>query len=334
MKRTVIVLFLSAVMAGSAFAQLTLSGDAYVGFSVKKPYDEADVYGIEHRKEGQPKFNFAAMARRENYGIKLDTKFQYNPASSSDFFTLNGIYGWTYFLDNSIRVSLGKISDAVWATSLDSNNENVWNFDEVTGLRAEYKTPLEGLSVGAAFNAGDQNYNTENLFRRTIFGASYIHEMFNTVAAYDLGNDDRVLLGFNFTGIEELTTAGIQLKATSLTHWKEQGILSVHEKAAYRVMRPLTVSLYLKQQFSGDSEDIGLNFIPGCSYKINPLLTASLDVDIGTVDSFKTTDLTLKPCLEYTLKGPALFYVQYELKLAEFKKNSHSFGVGMDIKAF
>jgi hypothetical protein len=71
------------------------------------------------------------------------------------------------------------------------------------------------------------------------------------------------------------------------------------------------------------------------SYRVISGLTASLNLGISTADYFETQVITLSPCLEYTLKGPAIFYVEYELKLAQYKSGSHhKFGFGIDIKAF
>jgi hypothetical protein len=330
MKKIVFLLVLFSVLAGAAFAQLTFSGDAYAGVEVKKPYEEDENFGLNFRDSGTataPQFNFAAIATKENYGVKLDTSFIFPLAMPQ--VRLNGIYGWVNFLDNALRLSIGKISDAVWVTSLD--NEYKW--DDVTGFRVEYKTPLQGLNVGLAFDAEDRD--AETFFKQIVFGASYVNPLFNTVFGYDMGSNARALFGFNFTGIDELSAAGIEIAATDLALWDKLGALRVDESLAYRVTRPLTVSLYMWQHFSGvEDADFGLSFMPGASYKLTNTLTASLNVEVFSEDSFDTANLRLLPCLEYTLKGPALFYVEYEMFLAEFEKPSHFFRFGMEIKAF
>jgi hypothetical protein len=63
-------------------------------------------------------------------------------------------------------------------------------------------------------------------------------------------------------------------------------------------------------------------------------LTASVKVGFNTEDSFETMDMSVKPCLEYALKGPALLYVEYEMEVEEFKKDNHKFRFGIDVKAF
>jgi hypothetical protein len=242
---------------------------------------------------------------------------------------VNGIYGWVNFLDNQIRLSIGDISDGVWVTSLD----NEYNFDEVNGLRVEFRTPLKGLSVGVAVDAED--YTFDKFAKHFVFGGSYVSALFNGVFAYDLGNNTRTLFGFNFTGIDDLTTAGIEFSANDLALWDKVGSMVIDEEAAYRIIRPLTVSLHLTQKFRGNpDEDAGFGFRPGIAYRITRALTGSLELEVNTEDAFKTSNLVLTPCLEYSLPGPGLLYLQYDLKVAEFKKPSHTIGFGFEIKSF
>ena len=101
-------------------------------------------------------------------------------------------------------------------------------------------------------------------------------------------------------------------------------------------MRPLAATLFLSQTFYGEEEkDMALTINPSVSYRILPNLIGSLGLDVSSEDMFKSQTITLTPCIEYSLKGPALLYVQYDLRLAEYKSASfHKFGFGIDIKAF
>jgi len=330
MKRLITVSLLLGVLAGNVFAQLTLSGEAYVGFQLEKPFNDTDeTLGAYHRKKGAPLFNFMATAARENYGVKLDTNFQTtNPLS------INGIYGWVNFLDKSLNLTIGKISDGKWVSSLDADHEIT--FDEITGFRLEYKTPLPGLNVGAAFTADD--YTFEKFGKKTVLAASYVNPMLNTVIAYDLGNNARLLWGLNYTGIDELTSAGIQLKAINLASWESPvypGEILITEKVGYRVMRPLVVSLLLSQTMYGIDKDTVLLFNPSVSYRLFDNLTASFGLKVESPDYFETQVISIKPCVEYRLKGAALFYTEYEMTLAKYKGGSlHRFGFGIDVKAF
>jgi hypothetical protein len=301
MKKFVIVSLLLGILAGNVFAQLTFSGEAYAGISLEKPLNDTDeTIGTNHREKGAPMFNFVAAAARENYGVKLDTNFQV-PGSIS----VNGIYGWVYFLNKSINLSMGKISDGKWVSSLDADHEITW--DEVTGFRVDYKTPVAGLNVGVAFAADD--YTLEKFGQKLLFGASYVNAMLNTVLAYDLGNNGRILFGLNYTGIDELTSAGVQFVAKNFSTWDSKspgfwGEFNINEKAGYRIMRPLVVSLFLSQTiYNNPDVDAILTFMPAVSYKIRPDLTASFSLDITTANYFVESQvISLKPCLEYTKK--------------------------------
>ena len=334
MKKIVTVLILFSLFAGTAFAQLSFSGDVYSGIQYKRDFNDNDAVSAQHRKEGLPLFNLIGTVGKENYGAKLDTSFQVTNDGANSL-SLHGIYGWVNFWDNQIRLTMGKISDGVWVSSLDADHEFV--FDEITGVRVEYKTPIQGLRIGAALPT--QDYDLEATAKRAIFGASYVNAMFNAVIAYDSGNNDNVLFGFNFTGIDNLTSAGIQVKANNLATWDNAlvgGIVQVNEKIGYRVMKPLNVYLLAGQTIYADKDqDIALTIEPGASYRLMPNLTAFLDLGISTPNYFETITYKINPSLEYTLKGPALFYVEYELELAKYKGDSfHTFGFGIDVKAF
>ena len=176
MRKLVLLALIFGVFITNVFAQLTFSGEVYAGVQLEKAYDEDEKIGIFHRDEGAPKFLFVATTQKENYGAKLDMSFQ---ATTPFTQTLNGIYGWVNLWENNIRLTMGKISDGVWVSSLDADHEFV--FDEITGFRVEYKTPLPGLRVG--FAVPTQDNTLEDTAKRAIFGASYVSAMFNSVVA-------------------------------------------------------------------------------------------------------------------------------------------------------
>jgi hypothetical protein len=175
----------------------------------------------------------------------------------------------------------------------------------------------------------------EKFFKQIILGANYVHAYFNTVAAYDLGGNADVIFGFNFTGIDQLTTAGIEVKGNDLALWEKTGSLIIDEEAAYRVTREFTAVLHLGQTLYGDSnKDMALLFRPGARYKILPPLTAALDVELGSEDVFKTINMTVHPWVEYSLGNMGLLYLEYKLTLPDMKDAAHLIGLGMEIKAF
>jgi hypothetical protein len=325
MKKIIAVSVLFCVLTGGLFAQVTLSGEFHTGVQLDIPPDGDESIDLNHREDGIRIFDFAATVNKDNFGAKLDTSF----AKQSDFFNLNGAFGWVYFLDRQIRLTMGDISDAVWVTSLSE-----YKFDDKEGFRLEYRAPfLPGLNMGAAFEVG--GYTMEQFFKQIVLGANYVHEFFNTVVAYDLGGNANVIFGFNFTGLDRLTTAGIELKGNELAVWEKTGSLILNEEVAYQITREFTAVLHLGQTLYGKSEeDPALLFRPGVRYKILPPLTAFLDVELGSEDLFKTTNITVHPWVEYSLGNMGLLYLEYKLGLPDMKDASHTIGLGMEIKAF
>jgi hypothetical protein len=326
MKKFIAVSVLLCVLAGGVFAQITLGGEFYTGVTLDIPNDGDESIGVSHREKGNTLFEFNAVVNKDRFGAKLDTSFVKQP---TDFFRLNGIYGWTYFLDKQIRLTLGDISDAIWVTPLD----NEYHLDDVAGFRLEYRTPLPGLSVGAAFDAGD--YTMEKFFKQIVFGASYVHALFNTVAAYDTGSNANMIFGFNFTGIDQLTTAAIELKGSNLALWEKMGSFILDEEVAYQIIGNFTAVLHLGQSFYGKADsDLGLLFRPGVKYRFLPPLTGFLDLEFNSQDTFKTTNMIVHPWVEYSLGNLGLLYLEYKLSLPDMKAPAHTIGLGMEIKAF
>jgi len=344
MKKAMIASLLLAVLAANMSAQLTFSGDVYIGIQFDIPYGthtwETASINAEHPKEGSPRLNLVGTAMRENFGARFDATFQHT-TSPADRFSLNGVYGWATFLDNSLRFTMGQISSAVWVSSLDRDHE--FYFDAVRGFRIEYNTPIQGLSVGTAFRTNEHSFET--FFKQMIFGASFIHPQFNTVIAYDLGGNANLLFGFNYTGIPDLE-AGIQIMANHLASWDSAvvgGILQFNQRVGYRlrpfgVAHPLDISLVAGQTFFGaEGRDIDLVFTPSVSYRILPNLTGIFSTEFFfTPADFETTRvITLNPRLEYMLRGPAFLYFGYELRLARYKVDSHHrISFGIEIRAF
>jgi len=344
MKKLIIFTVLYGVLAANAFAQLTFSGSVYAGILWEIPYDtgqDGSVYA-HHPTEGAPQFNFVATVNRPNFGARLDTTFRADVSGGDAPITVEGIYGWVDFLDNSLRLTMGRISTPVWTANLDP--DNVFYFDKITGFRLDYTTPLPGLRVGVAFRT--EGNNMGQLFERTIFGATYFHRMFNVLFAYNMGSNAHAIFGFNFTGIPDLTSAGIQVRATHLASWDDPGFggsIEVKQKVGFRILRPLTVSLLMGQTFFAeprgdfDSRNTELFFTPGVSYSFLPNLTGIFRTELFFApDDFETTRLiTLSARVEYMLRGPALLYAGYELRLARYKSNSHHrISFGIEIRAF
>ncbi|MCL2381086.1 MAG: hypothetical protein FWC64_05770 [Treponema sp.] len=340
MKKIIIAALLGGVLAGGAFAQITFSGSVYAGIQLQNGGDADEAVTATHREEGEPMFNFIGTVTRENFGARLDTTFQM--ADDPDrHFTLNGIYGWVDFGglwgNDSLRLVMGQISSTPWVLNTWHNSHAEVKLGEVRGFRVEYSTPVQGLSVGAAFRADGHDLRRSG--ERMVFGATYIHPVFSAVFSYDITANGQALFGFNFTGIPDVT-AGFQLRAERLASWdgdsgQNHGALRLRQMLGYRVMRDLNVFLISTQDVSrAPDSDTALEFIPGVEYRILPNLTASFSVILQSPDQFTTTNLTLNPLLEYTLTGPAMLYVEYELRLDNMDRAAHTVGFGITIRAF
>jgi hypothetical protein len=308
-------------------------------------------WSVEHRKEGAPKFDFAATAAKGNYGAKFDATF-----GAAAPFTLNGVYGWVSFFDGAYgdwlpndwlpdtKLAMGKLSDAAWVTGVKE-----WSLDKDTeGFRLEFTNfdkfsdALNGLSLGAVFDVagGTQDAysnDTERLFKQTILGASYINPLFNALVSYDVGDNGQLLGGFNLTAIDQLTTAALEAKASNLHPdvWEKMGQLSLAEKAVYRIIQRVSASLQAEQVVSGNTDvKAFLSFTPGVRYRVTKESTFFLETTFASADEFAHTDFELKPYIELALAGPAVFYIEYALQLSEMKYGSHRFGFGLEMKAF
>jgi len=342
-KKALIAALLSNVLVGSAFAQLTFSGSAYAGVRLQAQDGDTTVT-TDHRTEGSPRFNFVATATRENYGVRLDTTFQHDGGIDGSI-VVNGIYGWVDFRnllgfagqEDSLRLTVGEIASSPWVLNTWHHSHAEVEFGDVRGFRVEYATPLQGLSVGFAFRADGRDLRTSG--ERMVFGATYLHPMFSAVVSYDITANGQLLFGFNFTGMPDLT-AGFQLRAERLASWngyhdQHHGALRLRQMVGYRLMRQLNVSLVMTQDLSRvPDSDVALEFIPGVEFRILPNLAASLSLILASPDHFTTTNLTLNPLLEYTLRGPAVLYVEYELHLPNMANPRHTFGFGITIRAF
>ena len=345
MKKAIIIFLLIGTLAGSAFAELTFSGDVYIGVQLRNAPGADESITTDHRNYFAPEFNLSATVSRENYGARLVTR------AEGTSFTIRGIYGWVDFFDNSLRLSMGRFSDGMWVIRLDSDLSELSMDGNITGFRFAYSTPLPGLSVGAVFRA--DRHNMEEFFQQMIFGATYVSPFFNAVFAYDLGQNVRTLFGinfptFHFLGLPDLSL-GFKLLANNLATWDStpaltSGSLSMYQRIGYRISWPVSVSLIASQTISGapEIEYTTLMFGPGITYRnrLAPSLTGSLRLLIDSPDHFATTNLTLRPAIEKSLAGPALFYVQYEWRLPDVGSSNpmdravHTFGFGIEIRAF
>jgi len=343
-KVSIVSLILVSVLATGAFAQVSFSGEIHAGIQLQRDGVDDAAFGTYHREEGSPRFDFTATVLRENYGARLDTTFRM-PSDGEGDLTINGIYGWVDFdgflEDDSIRLTMGQINSTPWVLPRFLPRHSEVKFGDVRGFRVEYATPIEGLSVGAAFRA--DGHDVQRFAEQMIFGANFVHPLFTAVFAYDLSNNVQTLFGFNFMGIPDLT-ASFQLRGTRLASWDDDaapfgfpGELQMYYKVGYRIMRPLFVYLVFGQRFHGVS-DMGpyWEITPGVTYRILPDLVGEFRVTLDNFEGNPNKNLTITTALEHTLRGPAILYVEYEVSLPNMESNRviHTFGFGITIRAF
>ena len=353
MKKVMIGFLLASVLTGAAFAELTFSGDVFLGIQLINPPNADESIVTHHREYGAPEFNLTATVTRENYGARVVTRYR-------ETLAVRGIYGWVdfpgFFEDDSLRLSMGRFAEGIWVMQLDSDLPQLF-LDNITGFRLIYNTPIQGLSVGAAFRAA--GHDNQEFAEEMIFGGTFTTPHFTALFVYDLSQNVRTIFGINvpsfgFLGLHDLS-AGFKLQATGLATWdspglvpgipfSHAGILRMYQRIGYRISWPLSVSLIMGQRIHGAPEidDMRMFFGPGLTYRHRsfPNLTASLRAIIDSVDQFSTTDLLIRPAIEKSLTGPALFYVQYELRLPDVGSSNpmdraiHVLGIGLEIRAF
>ncbi|MCL2382397.1 MAG: hypothetical protein FWC64_12565, partial [Treponema sp.] len=113
------------------------------------------------------------------------------------------------------------------------------------------------------------------------------------------------------------------------------GMLRTYYKVGYRITRPLTVYVIYGMRFFARA-GAGPEWVvtPGVSYNFLPNLTGDFRVSLDNYGVSPNNNLTLVTALEYTLTGPAMLYVEYELRLDNMDRATHTFGVGITIRTF
>jgi len=339
MKKILAFSVLLALCINNAFSQITFGGYFYSGIELDIPYGSDETWKVNHRdgKYGGTEFGLFGTVSRDRFGAKVDTAFQ---PLTDDPFKVNGAYAWVNFLNKQLVMSVGKINDASWVTTLENN----YKFDDVTGLRLEYTTPIDGLRVGVAFDAGE--YDTETFFKNLIFGGTYLHSLFNAVIAYDFGSNTQMLFGFNYTGLDAIgvSTLGIEMQVIEIALFEKFGVVSLDEKIAYDVNRNLTARLHLAQKFQGNSSrKHELAFTPGVTYRIiRNRLTAFFDMGISFPDNprdyFDIFNMKIHPWIEYNLGNAGLLYFEFITNINDIRrpkpKADFTLGFGIDIRVF
>jgi hypothetical protein len=357
MKKALIVLLLAGIAAGGAFAQISFSGEAYMGIQYRNPGSATnpnEAITTEPREPGGTRLDLTVTVGQENYGARLVTR------STPGSILVRGMYGWVDFdslasANDSLRLSMGQFADGIWIIRLDADLPELMGDTRITGFRLTYNTPIQGLSLGTAFRATGHDF--QSFGEQIVLGGTFVTPHFSTVFVYDLGFNVSSLFGLNFPsfgfiGLHDLSF-GFKAQALNMAHWGTRwddpstaegwmGLLRMYQRLGYRIGRSVDVSLIASQYLSDnpDNDYIEMMFGPGLTYRFLPNLVGSLRAMIDSPDHFSTQNLRIRPSLGHTLRGPALFYVQYELLLPDIGSSNpmnravHTVGFGLEIRAF
>jgi len=279
MRKVIFVFLLTGVFAVGVFAQVTFSGEASMGIQLTVPPSGDESITATHREYGSPRLDLSASVLMENYGARLDTRFQ--DREGLDPLYVRGIYGWVDFngftnQNDSFRLSMGRFSSGQWVIQLDADIDE-FDIDRIQGFRLTYNTPIQGLSVGAAFRTIQHDY--QSFVEQAIYGVTYITPFFSALFVYDLGENVRTLFALNFPsfgfiGLHDLSV-GFKARADRLATWDSRtafgGILRMYQRIGYRISWPVSVSLIAGQRIYADnhpaSDDIWMMFGPGITYR-------------------------------------------------------------------
>jgi hypothetical protein len=226
-------------------------------------------------------------------------------------------------------------------------------------IAGEYKSDLFNIVGGVRFDGADgmnkfdfygylndyygewgyignpvQNQLTNTYFPKLTLAPHFKHfeEAYGTVdpdsTSFSAANADkpldgsiRVIGGFNFKGVENLT-AMIQASFWNLGVWDKFGAGSIDETFKYQFTPKFNAGIILYQQFYGGDvfPDDMINspyfrFEPTVSYQLTPNITTSLLGTIGICKDVVESDWRIKPSVTFTMGGFGAFRVElfYEL---------------------
>jgi len=290
MKKAIVLLLALAVLGGAGFAQddapaLKLSGALYGGLV----YANGDGAGLKFdRWYGSVPDAFRVRLNAQltagNSGLKF--RLQSNDFSAP---VITQGYMWSGFLDNMIKVKLGKLDDYTFATVYNAYG----NFDGVTG--AEFiLAPIDGLKIGAFVPVALPNtVAIADQFAGTDFGLAYaIPDVANIVAGYQLG-ENVMWAGVDVKAIENVL-ARVEAKLTFDT-----STYVIWERVAY-TMDALTLQLSSKQTIT---DALALNVTPNVEYALDfGAIGAGVGIDLAGTD----LTISIDPYLDYNVDSGSI----------------------------
>jgi hypothetical protein len=199
MKRTIAVLLVASLAAGTALAQeleVKYTGEVKTGVYWEH-IEEAGTETIDRAvlgnndDAGEPgRIRVNLLASLGNVGLKIRFENKnFNVGTSPVLFGY--AFGYGNFINNQLTLSAGRLGDSPWATG--GHEINLALDDGRAGLRTEIKPYfLPGLNIGFVLNehnntmGEDDKTLLQNILAETILGASYTHEFFEARFSYRL----------------------------------------------------------------------------------------------------------------------------------------------------
>ena len=346
MKRIILVTGMLAVTAALAFSQgLFFSGDLTTGFVFIMPGPElGDELGngkgereaTDVRMKGEsvdaPTNRLRLFGELDggNYGTKFMLNFDFDAlftelADVENIKTFTwGIdpgkqaaWVWGEFFHNYLRLSVGKIGDNVWNTTLDEK----WGLEEYrTGVRAEIKAGY-GISAGFLFKippqyvAAEERYTFTRLLNEMVFGFRYDNSVLSAALAFELdGNDNHrndeqaMTFGFLYRGRPGLHT-GFETKLQNLGLSKDHPFdytnfaFQFMEMAGYDFSSSFYGRLKIFQKKEAGSDNWSLDMYPFMIYKFSRWLEVGGELGFGAnMSKFADTwYVAVKPLMYYHL---------------------------------
>ncbi|MCL2443506.1 MAG: hypothetical protein FWD13_08610 [Treponema sp.] len=155
MKKIFAITLMTAILAGTAFAQPRLDGyfNSGLGFVFRETAADEDndvrlrAFGVDSEQPGL-RFRLNGSYQNEERTVGFRFRMQAQTTTASGYLSLPFAFGWVNFLDNKLSLNAGIIEDSTWTTG------DWWlasdSVSDFAGLGTLLKiTPIEGLTLGA-----------------------------------------------------------------------------------------------------------------------------------------------------------------------------------------
>ena len=347
MKKFLLVAGLLA-LASALFAQgLGFYGDMVTGFVFTAPGPENETLPGEKEKtdirlKGESvdaptnRLQLNGEFDGGNYGVKFRLFYDFDTLLT-DYTKMRDVdnlktYNWGFdpakqaawvwgdFFGDFLRLSIGKLGDNKWNTTLDEK----WGLEEYrTGLRAEIN-PGFGFNGGILFKippqyaAAEEKYTFKRLLSEMIIGGRYDNSLFSAALAIELDGHDNLrddeqelTFGFMYRGKPGMQT-GVEAKMQNLG-WGNFPFdytdfsFSVLQMIGYDFSSMFYGRLKIYEKKQSGADDWTLEMYPFAIYKFSRWLEVGGELGFGAdMNSFADTwYFAIKPLMYYHLGANA-----------------------------